>query len=193
MKIYDISHDLFSATVFPGDPKPSYHPVRSIANGDPCNLSLLELGSHNGSHMDAPRHFYADGRTIDQVDLYKCVGLCTLIEHTGVLGRLEIEALTAFSMKRLLIKGDITITVEAAEALVEYDFEFLGVEGLTVGAEDTSKAVHRTLLQPEAELVIAENLNLSEVPVGEYFLVCVPLKLGGLDGSPCRAILIQEE
>ena len=111
MKIYDISHDLFSATVFPGDPKPSYHPVRSIANGDPCNLSLLELGSHNGSHMDAPRHFYADGRTIDQVDLYKCVGLCTLIEHTGVLGRLEIEALTAFSMKRLLIKGDITITV----------------------------------------------------------------------------------
>ncbi len=193
MKIYDISHEMFTADVFPSDPKPYYRPVLSIPKGDPCNLSLLELGSHNGSHMDAPRHFYADGRTIDQLDLYKCVGLCTLIEHNGELGRREIEALTAFSMKRLLIKGTITITVEAAEALVEYGYEFLGVEGLTVGTNDTSKDVHRILLQPKAELVIAENLHLSEVPAGEYFLVCVPLKLGGLDGSPCRAILIQEE
>jgi len=190
MKIYDISNELFSARVFPGDPVPSHSPVLSIKNGDACNLTHLELGTHNGSHMDAPSHFYADGRTIDNLDLEKCVGDCTLIEHNGKLTQREIETIAAFSKKKLLIKGDVTITADAAQALVTYGYEFIGVEGLTVGPEDSPMEVHLTLLCPNAEIVIAENLNLTDIPVGEYFLVCVPLKLGGLDGAPCRPILI---
>lgn len=200
--IYDISNELFSAKVFPGDPVPEKEPVLSIEKGDVCNLTHLELGSHNGTHMDAPRHFYKNGRAIDELELSKCVGPCTVLEHHGLLTEREIESIAAFSQKRLLIKGDIIITAGAAKALVKYGFLFIGVEGLTVGAPQPEVTVesdlstdppiiHRILLDPSAEIVIAENLNLTQTPVGEYLLVCVPLKIEGLDGAPCRPILIQ--
>lgn len=191
MKIYDISHELFSARSYPGDPEASFTPVHRMEDGELYNLTLLTLGTHNGSHMDAPRHFYADGRTIDQLDLTKCIGECTLIEHTGLFTAREVETLSVISKRKLLIRGDVTITNDAAQALVSYGFEFVGVEGLTVGPENAPMEVHLTLLHPGAEVVIAENLNLSEVPVGEYFLCCPPLKLGGLDGAPCRPVLIK--
>lgn len=191
MKIYDITNEMFTAKVFPGDPAPSFTPVQRIEDGAVCNLTTLSLGTHNGSHLDAPSHFYADGRTIDKVELEKCVGYCTMVEHNGTLTRLEVETISAFSRKKLLIKGRVKITEDAAEALVKYGFEFIGVESLTIGPEDAPMAVHLTLLHPDAEIVIAENLNLRDVPVGEYFLAALPMKLGGMDGSPCRAVLIK--
>lgn len=190
MKLYDISNELFTANVYPGDPEPEFHPVQRIAGGAACNLTDLRLGTHNGTHMDAPYHFYEDGRTIDQLDLGKCVGPCTLIEHEGEFTRKDVESLAASCQKKLLIKGGTLITADAANALAEYGFEFLGVEGLTVGPLNAPMEVHLILLHPGAEIVIAENLNLSEVPAGDYFLVSVPLKLGGLDGAPCRPILL---
>ena len=76
MKIYDISKELFSTTVFPGDPVPAKRPVHQLEKGDHCNLTELTLGSHSGTHFDAPCHFVLGGKTIDQVDLNRCVGPC---------------------------------------------------------------------------------------------------------------------
>ena len=191
MKIYDLSNDLLAGKSYPTHPAPSSTPLHSMEAGEVYNLTQLNLCTHTGTHVDAPRHFYKDGRTIDQVDLSKCVGECTVIEHTGLLTEREVESLALISKRKLLIRGEHEMTNEAAKAFVAYGFEFIGVEGTTVGPENAPMAVHLTLLHPDAEIVIAENLNLQDVPVGEYFLCCQPLKLGGMDGSPCRPILIK--
>ena len=85
MKIYDLSQEVFSSRVFPGDPSPRRRPVSSMEEGKACNLTEVTMGTHNSTHMDAPRHFYKDGRTIDQLDLQKCVGPCKVIAHSGKL------------------------------------------------------------------------------------------------------------
>lgn len=191
MKIYDITKELFSTKSYPGDITPTSTPINSMEEGEVFNRTLLTMSTHNSTHVDAPRHFYADGRTVEQVDLSKCIGECTLISHEGLFTEKEVETLAVISKRKLLIKGNITITNDAAKALVSHGFEFIGVEGITVGPEKAPMQVHLTLLHPDAELVIAENLDLSDVPVGEYFLFCPPLKLGGMDGSPTRAVLIK--
>ena len=191
MKIYDLSHDLLTVKSYSTHPPVIATPLHNMEAGEVYNLTQLTLSTHNGSHLDAPRHFYRDGRTIDQVELNKCVGECTLMEHKGIMTEQDVEVIAKTSKRKLLIRGDIEITNEAAKAFVAHGYEFIGVEGVTVGPEKAPMAVHLTLLHPDAEVVIAENLNLTDVPVGDYFLCCPPLKLGGLDGSPCRPILIE--
>lgn len=61
MKIYDISREVFSARVFPGDPVPGFQPVLELEKGAPCSLTQLSLGSHSATHMDAPSHFLPGG------------------------------------------------------------------------------------------------------------------------------------
>lgn len=188
MKIYDISKEVFSSTVFPGDPEPGHQPVSELAKGDLCNLTSLTLGSHSGTHMDAPSHFVPGGRTIDQLDLRKCVGPCLVAEAAGPLSPQWVEAALAGGVTRLLIKGDIEVTPQAAEKMAELGLGFLGVEHFTVGTEETGVQVHRILLG--AEIALLEACTLKEVPAGEYLLVSPPLKYGGLDGAQARPLLL---
>ena len=189
MKIYDLSQEFFSSKVFPGDPAPQMEPALKITDGAPCNLTKITMGSHNGTHMDAPRHFYANGRTIDKLDLQKCVGNCKLVTMSGELSAENIEHTLNDGTKKLLIKGDIVITLEAAKKMTEMGLEFLGVEGLTVGPQEAPMAVHLELLG--AEIVILEGAVMTDVPNGEYFLSSLPIKYGGIDGAQCRPILIK--
>lgn len=191
MKIYDIAQEIFQAKVFPGDPIPKKETVLSIENGDICNLTQLELGSHTGSHLDAPSHFLKEGKTIDCIDLKKCVGLCKVITRNGVLTGSDIRSALADGTKRLLIRGDITISQDAANEMAAVPIDLIGVEGLTVGPMESPREVHLTLLQKE--IVILEGLVLTEVPDGIYWLLAQPLKLGGIDGSPARPLLITME
>ena len=85
MKIYDITQEVFGCTVYPGDPSPERFKMLSIENGDVCNLTAFKMCAHNGTHVDAPFHFYADGKTIDQVDLDKFIGQAYVAEHEGEL------------------------------------------------------------------------------------------------------------
>lgn len=191
MKIYDLSKELFSSAVFPGDPAPAKTPFLTISETCPCNLTVLTLGSHNGTHMDAPKHFVAGAKDIAQVPLEKCVGPCTVTHFDGVLTAADARRLTEGGVRRLLIRGEIEITVEAAEMFAGAGLWFLGVEGMTVGGPETGAAVHRALLS--AEIALLESAVLSDVSAGEYFLSCAPLKMQGLDGSPCRPLLIDLE
>lgn len=189
MKIYDISRELFSARVFPGDPVPSLRPVSRISEGKPCDLTEITLGTHNGTHMDAPRHFCEDGRTIDKLELEKCVGPCRVISCEGKLYPEAVEAALSGAVKRLLIKGNCEITPEAARAMTRLGLWFLGVEGLTVGPMESPMEVHKELLGHE--VAILEAAILTEVPPGDYFLVSAPVKYGGIDGAQVRPLLLE--
>ena len=86
MKFYDISQEVFSCAVYPGDPRPEKQTLYSTKEGDLYNLSSFAMCAHNGTHVDAPFHFLHKGKTVDQMDLSQFVGSCFLARHDGDVG-----------------------------------------------------------------------------------------------------------
>ena len=197
MKIYDISQELFGSEVFPGDEAPLRRVVGSIKDGNICNLTALSMCAHNGTHVDAPFHFYREGKTIDQLNLEKLVGKCYVIFVEGPISESKAESIveTAKAVdpetwKRILIGGDAYVTVEAAKVFVRERIVLLGNESQTVGPMEAPAAVHYELLG--AEVVLLEGIRLKGVEEGVYWLNAAPINLGQADGAPCRAILVKE-
>jgi arylformamidase len=195
MKIYDISQEVFGCCVYPGDPVPKKEIVLSIKNGDVCNLTSISMCAHNGTHIDAPNHFIDDGKTVDRMDLSRLVGYAYVCECNGILtsygaNRILEKAKNDYtdSYKRILLKGNVEVSYEAAEVFANEGIFLLGNESQTVGPTDAPMAVHKLLLGKEIALL--EGIRLGDVEEGVYFLCAAPLNLGGADGSPCRAILI---
>ena len=110
MKLYDISKEIFSAAVFPGDPAPAFQPAQRLAEGGHCNLTQVTLGTHSATHMDAPWHFVPGGKTIDQVELSRCVGPCQVVEAQGLLEKTWAAAVLQQGVKRLLLKGQAQLS-----------------------------------------------------------------------------------
>lgn len=191
MKIYDISQELFGCAVYPGDPQPERFVTLSIKNGDVCNLTAFKMCAHNGTHVDAPFHFYADGKTIDQVDLDRFIGWAYVAERDGDISADDAKNIlkAANGCERILVKGKAVVTKEAAQVFAQARIKLFGNESQTVGPLDAPKKVHLIMLG--AEIVLLEGIRLEKVPVGKYFLNAVPLNLGGADGSPCRATLLE--
>ncbi len=196
MKIYDISQELLTAAVFPGDPAPHREVLASIGKGDVCNLSALLLCLHNGTHIDAPYHFFDGGKSVDEISLDKCVGYCYVASFDGVLSANDARCLlrcarvrSPEAAKRILLKGKATVSLEAASVFAEAGVYLLGNESQTFGSEDASDAVHRVLL--EKEVVLLEGIRLCKVENGVYFLAAQPISVKGADGSPCRALLLE--
>ena len=196
MKIYDITQELFGCVVFPGDPKPEKQAVLRIEEGAVCNLTKVSLCAHNGTHIDAPWHFCRDGKTVEQISLEKFIGKCYVAEAAGELMAEDAEKLLQKAKKadpesarRLLIKGSAFISAGAAKVFAEAGIWLFGNESQTVGPEDAPAEVHRILLG--AEVVLLEGIRLGEVPEGVYLLNAAPINLGGCDGAPCRAVLME--
>lgn len=178
--IYDITQEVFSGKVYPGDTPPSCRKVKSIAAGDGCNLTDIEMCAHNGTHADAPSHFIEGGKSIDRTELSRYLGECA-VRAFGK--RVRAEDLEGVDAPRLLIKGECVISDEAAARMCG-KFLLVGVEMQSVGGE----TVHKILLG--GEVAVLEGLRLAEVPDGTYFLSALPVKLGGADGAPVRAVLM---
>ena len=196
MKIYDISQEVLSCAVFPGDPSPKREQVMKIEDGAVCNLSTLEMCAHNGTHVDAPYHFINHGKTIDEVALERFVGMAYVAEHEGVVTAEDAkeiisnaEQVSQEAAKRILIKGKAVVSLEAAEVFTNEGVLLVGNESQTVGPEDAPMAVHMVLLG--ANVVLLEGIRLTMVPEGMYLLSAAPLNLAGADGAPCRAVLIK--
>ena len=196
MTIYDISQEVFSCRVYPGDPAPEKRMLSRIEDGAVCNLSAFSMCAHNGTHIDAPLHFLSDGKAVDQIDLRATVGLAYVWEHSGsILYEDAIRILETAraedpqAAKRILIKGKATLTEEAAELFAASGILLFGNESQTVGPEDSPMQVHLTLLS--REVILLEGIVLEKVPEGVYLLCAAPLNLSGADGSPCRATLIK--
>ena len=195
MKIYDISQEVFSCTVFPGDPAPQREIMNDMNKGDLYNLTAVHMCAHNGTHVDAPYHFINDGKTIEQVSLEKFVGPCYVAEREGVVTAEDAKEIlqkasdtNADAAKRILIKGKAEVSEEAARVFADAGILLIGNESQTVGPENAPMAVHKVLLG--ADVVLLEGIRLAEVPEGVYLLNAAPLNLAGADGAPCRAILL---
>ena len=198
MKIYDISQEVFSCQVYPGDPAPEKKMLSIMENGDLYNLTAFSMCAHNGTHIDAPFHFLKDGKTVDAIGLEAFVGMAYVAEHQGsVSGNDAAEIIKKAekqnpeAAKRILIKGDAEVSLEASQIFASAEILLLGNESQTVGPEDAPMEVHLMLLS--ANVILLEGIRLSEVSEGVYFLNAAPLNLSGADGSPCRALLIASE
>ena len=191
MKIYDISQEIFSCKVYPGDPKPSSQRLCATEKGELYNLTAFSMCAHNGTHIDAPFHFLGEGKTVEQLDLAVFVGDCYVARHNGNVTGIDASAILqkAGGALRILIAGAAVVTAEAAEVFANAGICLLGNESQTVGPENAPMQVHKILLQKEVALL--EGVVLCEVPEGRYFLSAAPLCLAGADGAPCRAYLIE--
>lgn len=209
MRIYDVTIAVSeSVPTFPGDPKVKFDVCAALASGDAANVSQVCFGVHTATHVDAPNHFVENTRRVDQLDLYKLVGSCRVVElDADVTAITEAHVESLQNIDRVLFKTrnsgfwnepekgfrtDFTyIEPEAARILVEKGVKLVGIDYLSVekfGAK--SFDTHITLL--EAEVVIIEGLDLREVAAGNYELYCLPLKIDGGtgDGAPARTILV---
>lgn len=195
MRIYDISQEVFSCRVYPGDPKPERTVLQNMSDGAVYNLSAFSMCAHNGTHVDAPLHFFSGEKSIDQVDPDRFIGYAYVAEHEGPIlaadaqrilktaGECDIRA-----AERILVKGNAVVTAEAAKVFASEGIKLFGNESQTVGPEDAPMEVHLIMLG--AEIVLLEGIRLAEAEEGVYFLHAAPLNLGGAEGSPCRATLV---
>lgn len=192
--IIDISQEVFSSKIFPGDPSPHRKSLMSTADGDVCNLTEFSMCAHNGTHIDAPYHFLEDGKTVEKMGLEPFVGDCFLARCNGNVTAADASAImekarAANAAERILIAGKATVTAGAARVFAAAGIKLIGNESQTVGPENAPKEVHLILLG--AEVVLLEGIVLTDIPEGRYFLSAAPLSLGGCDGAPCRAYLIK--
>ena len=190
MKIYDISQEVFGCEVYPGDPAPQRETLSDMKEGALYNLTAFRMCAHNGTHVDAPYHFYHDGKTIDRISLDHFIGPAYVADHEGEITGRDAEkilraAKAVFSpaAERLLIRGKAVLTKEGAEVFAKAGIRLFGNESQTVGPENAPMEVHRILLG--AQVVLLEGIRLQEVPSGVYLLN------SGADGAPCRAVLLK--
>ena len=191
MKYIDITRELLAAPVYPGDPAPRMEELRRMKLGDECDVSAIYACLHNGTHLDAPRHFVPDGQAIDEIALSACMGECSVVEGEGLLLGAQAEELLPKLKPRLLFKGRVQISPSAAFVLSDAGIELLGVDAQSVAPPECTAAVHRQLLG--SGMVLLEGLDLSKAKPGTYFLFAAPMKIAGADGAPVRAVLLERE
>ena len=205
--IYDISVPLVNGgVVYPGNPDIRIAPQQEIAKGGSSNVSSLAFGSHTGTHVDAPKHFFDEGVTVDHLPLDVLMGPAMLVAmepDVMSVGKAELERHELKGHSRILIKtrnsGFIRgpdfvrdysyLAPDGAEYLVSLGVRLVGVDYFSVEQFHSGHhRTHRTLL--ERGIVIVEGLDLSTPAMGPYDLRVLPLRLAGLDGAPARAVLI---
>ena len=208
-RLYDISLPLRSGgVVYPGNPPISITAQQAISQGAGANVSRLDLGSHSGTHVDAPKHFFDDGAGVDALPLDVLMGPARLIamgDDVMSVGEAELRAHDLAGVTRVLIRtrnsawlsaGDPVfhpdytyVAPDGADYLVSLGVKLVGVDYLSVEQFHSGHhRTHRTLLG--ANVVIVEGLVLSEPAPGDYDLRCLPVNFAGLDGAPARAVLV---
>lgn len=207
MNIYDITLPISEdMPVWPGDPKVSINKKLSIISGDPCNLSRIDMGSHTGTHIDAPYHFEDNGLRIDQIPMEILIGNARVFNIPAIneISLNEVKALDLLNVKRILFKTSnsevwksniniflkefVAITNEAAEYLVKAGIKLVGIDYLSIEKFGSkTHETHHTLLRNG--IIILEGLNLSDITPGDYELIALPLRIKDGDGSPARVIL----
>ena len=193
MQIFDISKDITSCAIYPGDPDVRLEVVDTLAGGGSCNLSAIHTGLHNGTHADAPLHFIDGGESIEKADLSVFIGECHVVEvPAGPLTGEDVNKLFPADAKRVLIKssGKAWLLKSAAEEIAFSGVKLIGTDALSVGTSGDQTGPHVALLRENVAIV--ENLELNHVKPGRYFLLAQPLKIGGAEAAPVRAVLLAD-
>ena len=204
-KLLDVSVPLAAGMpAYPGNPEFELQPIKRIAEGGSSNVSRVVMGTHTGTHVDAPRHFFDGGIGVDALPLDLLLGRARVVDisRRGGIGAEELTAAGLREDLRVLLKTsnsalwngegfhqDYTYLTEAgARYLVAQGVKVVGIDYLSI--EQFKKAgapAHRTLLSEG--VVIIEGLNLAEAEPGMYEMYCLPLRIVGGDGAPARVIL----
>jgi arylformamidase len=207
MKIYDVSVPLQSGMpVWPGDEAPKFEQYTFIEKGSVVNSTGIRSSAHVGTHVDAPRHLFSDGKTIDEIGLDILMGRAAVIDMQDApqIARNTLASIPIPSCNRLLFKTGnsnywktprhqfktafVSLTSDGAEFLIENGIRLVGIDYLSIDLFDAEDLpAHKILL--EKEVVVIEGLNLLDVPPGQYELNCLPIKIMGSDGAPARVIL----
>ncbi|HHT9131154.1 MAG TPA: cyclase family protein [Candidatus Tripitaka californicus] len=189
--------------VWPGDLGILVEPSARIVDGAPANLSRIEMGSHTGTHIDAPFHFVLNGRTVDKIPLALLMGKARVIEVPD--GKQAIDSTIVESidpgLERVLFKTQnskrysskfiqdfVALTPNGASALVEKGAKLVGIDYLSIETYGSKEhETHHILLR--SGVVIIEGLSLKNIEPGDYELIALPLKIEGGDGAPARVVL----
>jgi arylformamidase len=207
-RIIDISVPIANGgLVYPGNPEIRIEPHSELSHGASSNLSRLSFGSHTGTHVDAPRHFFEAGSSVDELPLNSLIGparvvsfpddvmsvTAALLQQHDLDGveRLIIRTRNSGFVRAREFRRDFTyVAPDAAMHLASLGLKLVGVDYLSVEQfRSGHHQTHRTLL--ERGIVIVEGLDLSAIEPGTYEFYCLPLRLEGLDGAPARAVLMQ--
>ena len=209
MNVYDISVPLRpDMPTYEGEPGPKLDFRKLLSKGDSATVSVLSLGSHTGTHVDAPSHFIDGADSMESLPLDALVGPVYVAEFGGN------THITAADLESMAIPGDcqrllfktrnglfwddpefhtefIALAPDAARKLAERDLRLVGIDYLSIERFRASPhEVHETLLA--SGVVILEGLDLRRVTPGSYFLVCAPLNVVGAEAAPARAFLIDQ-
>ncbi|HZH30141.1 MAG TPA: cyclase family protein [Pyrinomonadaceae bacterium] len=211
MPIYDISVAISPETTptYPGDPAIEIISWAAIARGDAANVTLLRLGAHTATHLDAPAHFIEHAPQVSTLPLEVLIGearVVSLGDEVRAIDASHVAAHVPAGTTRVLFKTrnsnfwqdegrifreDFThLTADGARALNELGVRLVGIDYLSIERFKSEVfETHLTLLS--AGIVVVEGLNLREVAAGVYELICLPLKIaaGSGDGAPARAVL----
>jgi len=204
--IWDISEVVDEATaVFPGDTPFTREWVATIEGGAPCNVSTIRMSVHCGTHTDAPLHYDATGKAMADVSLSPYLGRCRVVTVAGegTPAHVPVAALTPERLEgveRILFHtcgdhdratfdpGFTAVGPEAAERLVSAGVVLVGIDTPSID-HATSQDLPGHQVLNRGGVAILENIDLTGVPDGDYELIALPLRIGGSDSSPVRAIL----
>lgn len=192
MLLYDITREVFSAPVYDDDPKPTARNIKTIGDDSMYNLSVVSMCTHTGTHIDAPLHFDEEGADIGAMRLSQFYGKCTVVTIDGILTGEDMERLLPHCNKRLIIHGSgkAYLSVSAARVIADSKLLLVGTDALSIAPPFDEMMPHLELAR--AGIAVLEGLFLEGVADGEYTLSAFPLKMKGLEASPCRAVLMQE-
>jgi len=204
-KLLDVSVPLAAGMpAYPGNPDFELQPIKRIADGGSSNVSRLVLGTHTGTHIDAPKHFFDDAGGVDTLPLDLLIGRARVIDisRRGGIGAEDLAAAGLREDIRVLLRTpnsrlwntstfheDYTHVTEAgARYLVDQGVKVVGIDYLSVEQFKLPGApAHRMLLGNG--VIIIEGLNLAEAEAGMYEMYCLPLPVSGGDGAPARVVL----
>jgi len=204
-KLYDLTLPLTAdVPLYPGDSAPQRRRTTSIAEGAALNSSQLEIGCHVGTHLDVPLHFVDGGADVEAYRPDQLMGPAQVVDFAAApqISAESLRQVTLEESRHLLLKtrnsrllGEsafrddyVSLTPDAAEVLLAARPRSIGFDYYSLDPLDASGyPVHRRLAREGVPVCVC--LDLRGVPAGQYFYVCLPLRLPGADGSPVRAVL----
>lgn len=212
MNIYDISIPITTVMpVWPGDPPVDLVQVSAIAKGDSANVTRLSMSVHTGTHIDAPKHFFEEGISVDQIPLTKMIGPVLVIEIDPQVNVISEQILKSHPNHALLNEAKkvlfrtrnsnlwsqfpdsfhqnyVGIDASGARYLRDFHLDLIGIDYLSVAPFDETERPHQVLLSDGC--ILLEGLDLSGVPGGVYEIICLPLNIPACEGAPARVILV---
>jgi arylformamidase len=211
MKIHDISMDIEPGMLYWRDGRPpEVIAVHRLADGAPSEVSRWLIGAHTGTHIDAPRHFVADGLTVDQLPLESFVGATRVVDiasegdapitaetirKANLAGAKRVLFRTSNSETRL-VKREFSSTwvgvaADGAQALVDSGVLLVGIDYVTIESADQTDHWPTHHILCNAGVIILEGANLRHISDGMYFMCCLPMRLKGSEAAATRTILIE--